>query len=263
MSNSSVSTTFLPPALNLNRNLPANFDPDKVDIGELMEDTPTVDYKEGTYTLKAKEGYEVRMTQSKPGENVMVNVVTESGMEFQLEYEVTEDGVMPKAQSMQVKSNGLLSAAEEKKLESSWTDQMYQDIANGAYKKNGKKNLGGAIGDMAALNDAGESLSAAGESISAAGEAMQGMDGGSSDSSGNWFIEMAEALGSALNKMARELKAEIDAVELTNGQPPFKDAMRIQGLAQQLSFVSQAFMTALNSVGEGLKTTLTAGGAAR
>jgi hypothetical protein len=51
--------------------------------------------------------------------------------------------------------------------------------------------------------------------------------------------------------------------QLKNGGAPFKDSMRIQALAQQLSFMSQAFMTCLNSIGEAIKATVTAGGAAR
>jgi hypothetical protein len=79
----------------------------------------------------------------------------------------------------------------------------------------------------------------------------------------SWFIQMAEAMGEALNQMAKDLSTAIDKVKTKDGQPPFKDSMRIQGLAQQLSFMSQAFMTALNSIGEAIKTSVTAGGAAR
>ena len=66
----------------------------------------------------------------------------------------------------------------------------------------------------------------------------------------SWFIQLAEALGESLNQMANDVKTAVDNVQTKDGQAPFKDSMRIQGLAQQLSFMSQAFMTALNSIGE-------------
>lgn len=91
--------------------------------------------------------------------------------------------------------------------------------------------------------------------------------GGSSGSAGggsdNWFIQMAESLGEMLNQMANDVKTATDNVRTKNGQAPFKDSMRVQGLAQQLSFMSQCFMTTLNSIGEAIKTSVTAGGAAR
>jgi hypothetical protein len=90
-----------------------------------------------------------------------------------------------------------------------------------------------------------------------------GSSGGASSGSDNWFIQMAESLGEMLNQMANDVKTATDNVKTKNGQAPFKDSMRVQGLAQQLSFMSQAFMTTLNSIGEAIKTAVTAGGAAR
>jgi hypothetical protein len=86
---------------------------------------------------------------------------------------------------------------------------------------------------------------------------------GGANGGDNWFIQMAEALGEMLNEMANDVKTATDNVKTKNGQAPFKDSMRVQGLAQQLSFMSQCFMTTLNSIGEAIKTAVTAGGAAR
>jgi hypothetical protein len=91
----------------------------------------------------------------------------------------------------------------------------------------------------------------------------KGGSSGASSGGDNWFIQMAESLGEMLNQMANDVKTATDNVKTKNGQAPFKDSMRVQGLAQQLSFMSQAFMTTLNSIGEAIKTAVTAGGAAR
>jgi hypothetical protein len=129
----------------------------------------------------------------------------------------------------QLNSAGALSGAEESAAEKVVNSLMDNDNVFSTKKKKG----GG--GGLAAAMGGGES----------------------------WFIQMAEAMGEALNQMSKDLSTAIDKVQTKDGQPPFKDSMRIQGLAQQLSFMSQAFMTALNSVGEAIKTTVTAGGAAR
>jgi hypothetical protein len=91
-----------------------------------------------------------------------------------------------------------------------------------------------------------------------------GLDSGDASSSSNWFIALAEVLGESLNKLANDITSQTDKVKLLkNGSAPFKDSMRLQGLAQQLSFMTQAFMTCLNSIGEAIKNSVTAGGAAR
>jgi hypothetical protein len=101
------------------------------------------------------------------------------------------------------------------------------------------------------------------------GKHCSGIGGGGSDGGGiggesNWFLALAEVLGQSLNDIADKLTTQTDKVkQLKNGGAPFKDSMRIQALAQQLSFMSQAFMTCLNSIGEAIKATVTAGGAAR
>lgn len=105
------------------------------------------------------------------------------------------------------------------------------------------------------------------------GNAADGTDGaeggelgdlGVTDVAQNWFMVLAEALGTILNKLGKNLADLVANVKLgKDGQPPYKDAMKIQALAQELAFISQALMTALNSIGESIKTTVTAGGAAR
>jgi hypothetical protein len=81
-----------------------------------------------------------------------------------------------------------------------------------------------------------------------------GLDSADASTEANWFIALAEVLGESLNGLANDITKQTDKVKLLkNGQPPFKDSMRLQGLAQQLSFMTQAFMTCLNSIGEAIK----------
>jgi hypothetical protein len=91
-----------------------------------------------------------------------------------------------------------------------------------------------------------------------------GLDSGDGSTDSNWFIALAEVLGESLNNLADDITSQTNKVKLLkNGSAPFKDSMRLQGLAQQLSFMTQAFMTCLNSIGEAIKNSVTAGGAAR
>jgi hypothetical protein len=196
-------------------------------------------YKDGKYTFAVGE-YSIELSQPMgPGEEIHVVVRTTGGMEFKMELENRlNDGKGYLITDSFLNSHGAIDKRIEDAINNDmngdfWA-QFYEDMVNNVNKN--KRKRGGASSESS------------------------GADGGSS---GNWFIDFALAMGEALNTMAAELKRKVDDVKLTNGQPPFKDAMEIQGLAQQLNFVSQAFMTALNVVGESLKSILTAGGAAR
>jgi hypothetical protein len=96
------------------------------------------------------------------------------------------------------------------------------------------------------------------------GKHVHGEGDGGIGGESNWFLALAEALGQGLNEIADKLTTQTDKVkQLKNGGAPFKDSMRIQALAQQLNFMCQAFMACLNAIGEAIKATVTAGGAAR
>jgi hypothetical protein len=212
---------------------------DTVDLNEVLGNFHD-HFNDGTYTFSVGE-YSIELSQPMgKGEEIMVVVRTTGGMEFKMELEnFIDDGKGYRITDSNLDSKGLIDKRVEDAVNNDmngdfWT-RFYEDMASNANKGKRKKN-GGASSES------------------------NGMDGGGS---GNWFIDFALAMGEALNKMADELKSKVDDVKLTNGQPPFKDAMEIQGLAQQLNFVSQAFMTALNVIGESLKSILTAGGAAR
>jgi hypothetical protein len=149
--------------------------------------------------------------------------------------------------------------------------QMVEDLTDPSKKKKkGEGDAGdgggsamGGMGGMGGAGAAGTASGTTGTGTAGSADGSTGIGGETGDSS-NWFIALAEAMGEVLNKLATELKDAVDAVVLDDtGQPPYKEGMRIQGLAQQLQFISQAFLTALNSVGEATKSVVTAGGAAR
>jgi hypothetical protein len=85
------------------------------------------------------------------------------------------------------------------------------------------------------------------------------------DGDNSWFLSLAKAMGSLLNKKAREVTGLLDAVKTgENGEePPFEATARFQAATQQLSYFQTAFTTAINTLGDVIKTGVTAGGAAR
>jgi hypothetical protein len=172
--------------------------------------------------------------------------------------------------------SNLISSGDSVSSGSGGKLMSYAQLAEIIGRKTKDKKSGGD-GGASEGGGADVSVSANGSSLSGSitmGDVtLSGSIGGGYSSGGasaedaienNWFIQLAEALGEILNKIAKKLSAMVDAAKLgSDGQPPYKDAMRIQALAQELAFIQQALMTALNSVGESIKNVVTAGGAAR
>jgi hypothetical protein len=194
--------------------------------------------KDGVYTYKLAGGGEVKFSQPLgPGEDVVMTV-TAGGVTMSVEFESQNGGPYTvskpyisapgvPASTLAWLNNNMAGAGSESMI--NLLDLIKQ---TGEIKKKGQGAIGGEEG---------------------------GDYGGAS-----WFIQLAEALGTILNQIADKLKKLVDDADLgENGQPPFKEGMVIQGMAQQLSFISQALMTALNSLGDAIKSTVTAGGAAR
>jgi hypothetical protein len=90
-----------------------------------------------------------------------------------------------------------------------------------------------------------------------------GLDTGGSDGSDSWFLVLAEGMGDIMNKFAAKMIKLLNEIKNAGDNPPYKLTADFQATSQQLAFMQQAFMTALNSLGESIKTGVTAGGAAR
>jgi hypothetical protein len=258
--------------------------PADYDLEAHMSHQPGVKYNGGGSWTYEKGGVTVTVAQpGGKGTNLQFTIREANGMEYWVEVE--NNNGQARIVDSHLRGNGVVDEALvngiNQSMDGDFWSNYYDNMARDAYKAKRKANgnpsgadttgAGGGADGTAGANGMGGATGSGDGSLStgsATGNVDFGngsVDGTSDGDSGgtNWFIEMALALGEALNQMAKELKSKIDNVKLTNGQPPFKDAMEIQGLAQQLNFVSQAFMTALNVVGESLKTILTAGGAAR
>jgi hypothetical protein len=242
-----------------------SFDPAKVDIHKLFTDGK-IPWKDGGYTWTTKDGTTVSIKQPLgAGTEVILTVTLPSGVELVTKME-SVDGGKYQVTDMQMGNLAALGVpAETEKfinasLDSGGSGALLGalELVNQTTDPSKKKKGVGALG-----SDAVEGGGAMGA------DAATGTDGMSapSDSSwgeDSWFIQMAEGLGEILNKIATKLKKMVDDAKLgDNGQPPYKEGMIIQGLAQQLSFISQALMTALNSLGDSIKSVVTAGGAAR
>jgi Domain of Unknown Function (DUF1521) len=225
---------------------------------------------DGAYVTKLSAGGSVAVSQpGGPGTDVEVVLTATNGVKYHMEFE--RDAKTGLYVESKVYVSGMGDAGKDALINQHLTGAGHRSLLSALQLTNSttidpskkKKGQGaggadgGADGGMGGLGGFGGMTGA-----SDAG-GTSGVAGQSGDSS-NWFIALAEGMGEILNKLAKELKSAVDAVTLDdNGQPPYKEGMRIQGLAQQLQFISQAFLTALNSVGEATKSVVTAGGAAR
>jgi Domain of Unknown Function (DUF1521) len=208
-----------------------------VDIAAIAADQGYTYRSDGWYS-KTVDGTTVSMKQPLgAGTNVELKYKTKDGITFSFELNNDNGDYTMGTHTVSGTGSAAMDRFVNQAAQSSGANGLlsFVEMANDVVRKGKKK---------------GEADAAGGD----AGHASQ-----------SWFVALAEGLGEVLNKLAIELKTAIDNVDLNEdtGQPPYKEGMRIQGLAQQLQFISQAFMTALNSIGESIKTTVTAGGAAR
>jgi hypothetical protein len=168
-------------------------------------------------------------------------------------------------------SGGNLTAEQTKSL-NDLIDKGLLDGLDNAFTSVKKKKGGGSAttGAGAAAGGAGEGMSGSVDgSSSGAIDGGSGLDGTSgldtnvSDGSDSWFMVLAVAMGTIMNKMAEKMIGLLNKIKAAGDDPPYALTAEFQATAQMLSFMQQAFMTALNSLGESIKTSVTAGGAAR
>jgi hypothetical protein len=102
-----------------------------------------------------------------------------------------------------------------------------------------------------------------GSELGGGGDAS-GLDtGGSGDMSSSWFLTLAVGMGTILNKIAEKMIGLLNEIKAAGDDPPYRLTAEFQATAQTLSYMQQSFMTALNALGESIKTGVTAGGANR
>ncbi len=232
--------------INNNFGLPPDANTGNTHLGQLLghRDITMADGTHLSIDQPAGAGGDLVATAESPS-GLKVSVTMHMGADHQLSLgKISIDGVGMTSEQ-QVGAANFLSAAMGSGGGEGLKSfvQMAMDIAQ---KQKNKKEGGGSAADGAdgATGDLG--------------------DLGVTDVAENWFMVLAEALGTVLNKLGKNLSDLVKNVKLgKDGQPPYKDAMKIQALAQELAFISQALMTALNSIGESIKSTVTAGGAAR
>jgi RTX calcium-binding nonapeptide repeat (4 copies) len=167
-------------------------------------------------------------------------------------------------------SGGSLTAEQTKSI-NDLVNKMQLDGLDNAFTSVKKKKGGGSAttGAGAAAGGAGEGMSGSVDGSSGAIDGGSGLDGTSgldtsgSDGSDSWFMVLAVAMGTIMNKMAEKMIGLLNKIKAAGDDPPYALTAEFQATAQMLSFMQQAFMTALNSLGESIKTSVTAGGAAR
>jgi hypothetical protein len=243
-----------------------SFDASQVDIHNLFT-SGKIPYKDGGYTWTTKDGTTVSIKQPLgAGKEVLLTVTLSSGVELVTKMESVNGGKY-QVTDMQMGNLAALGvpASTERFINSSLDRSgsaallSSLELVNQTTDPSKKKKGVGALG-----SDAVEGGGAMGGANATSGTTGMSAPSDSSWGEDSWFIQMAEGLGEILNKIATKLKKMVDDAKLgDSGQPPYKEGMIIQGLAQQLSFISQALMTALNSLGDSIKSVVTAGGAAR
>jgi RTX calcium-binding nonapeptide repeat (4 copies) len=163
-------------------------------------------------------------------------------------------------------NNPMLSAEQNEIIRKSLTDGDYMakmlDLVMGGDSKMKKK---GAHGNTSASGASGSATGSA-EADGAVEGSSDGYSGLNVDGAGeatSWFLVLAEGMGKIMNKFAEKMIDLLNQIEAAGDDPPYELTAKFQATSQQLAFMQQAFMTALNSLGESIKTGVTAGGAAR
>jgi hypothetical protein len=129
--------------------------------------------------------------------------------------------------------------------------------SEGASQAAANSGDGGSLSNDGSLGDAG--LDGSGS----IGGSVQDIFDGEGPTSQSWFLALAIGMGTIMNKMGEKMLKLLDKIKDAGDDPPYKLTAEFQATAQMLSFMQQAFMAALNSLGESIKTGVTAGGAAR
>jgi hypothetical protein len=165
-------------------------------------------------------------------------------------------------------SGGNLTADETKHI-NDVIDKLLHDGLDNAFSSTKKKKGGGS-----SSTGAGAAAGGAGEGTMGAVDGSTSIDGGSgldgtsgldtgSNTADSWFLVLAEAMGAIMNKTAEKMIGLLNDIKAAGDNPPYALTMEFQATAQLLSYMTQSFMAALNALGESIKTSVTAGGAAR
>jgi hypothetical protein len=87
----------------------------------------------------------------------------------------------------------------------------------------------------------------------------------SSEDSGDssWFLTLAKIMGKLLNEKADKITDLLDEIKEQGDDPPYELTAQFQAQTQVLSYLQQAFTTAINTLGDVINRSVTAGGAAR
>ncbi len=126
-------------------------------------------------------------------------------------------------------------------------------------KGGGSATTGGGAAEASSGSTEGSGSVSGGSGL----DGTSGLDTSGSDGSDSWFMVLAVAMGTIMNKMADKMIGLLNDIKAAGDDPPYKLTAEFQATAQMLSFMQQAFMAALNALGESIKTGVTAGGAAR
>jgi RTX calcium-binding nonapeptide repeat (4 copies) len=136
------------------------------------------------------------------------------------------------------------------------------DLVMGGDSKMKKK---GAHGNTSASGASGSATGTADAdaAVDGSGDGYSGLNVDGANEATSWFLVLAEGMGKIMNKFAEKMIDLLNQIEAAGDDPPYELTAKFQATSQQLAFMQQAFMTALNSLGESIKTGVTAGGAAR
>jgi RTX calcium-binding nonapeptide repeat (4 copies) len=168
-------------------------------------------------------------------------------------------------------SGGSLTAEQSKSI-NDLVNKMQLDGLDNAFASVKKKKGGGSASTGAGAAAGGAADASAGSgSVDGSGsvsggsglDGTSGLDTTGSDGSDSWFMVLAVAMGTIMNKMAEKMIGLLNDIKAAGDNPPYALTSEFQATAQMLSFMQQAFMAALNALGESIKTSVTAGGAAR
>jgi hypothetical protein len=222
----------------------------------------------GVYT-GSLAGFNVTVTQpGGAGTPVNVKMIPSSGALKGATIDIT---LNPDKSSTVNVSGGSLTADQSKAI-NDLVNKMQLDGLDNAFtsvkkKKGGGSATTGAGAAAGGAGDGGGSGSVDGSSGAIDGgsglDGTSGLDTSGSDGSDSWFMVLAVAMGTIMNKMAEKMIGLLNKIKAAGDDPPYALTAEFQATAQMLSFMQQAFMTALNSLGESIKTSVTAGGAAR
>jgi hypothetical protein len=221
----------------------------------------------GVYT-GSLAGFDVTVTQpGGAGTPISMKMIPSSGALKGATIDIT---LNPDKSSTINVSGGSLTADQSKAI-NDLVNKMQLEGLDNAFTSVKKKKGGGSAttGAGAAAGGAGEGMSGSVDGSSGAIDGGSGLDGTSgldtnvSDGSDSWFMVLAVAMGTIMNKMAEKMIGLLNKIKAAGDDPPYALTAEFQATAQMLSFMQQAFMTALNSLGESIKTSVTAGGAAR